>query len=142
MTTEREKLFGDDLRLAERAAGMDMVRDWAGDLEIAHGNDNIIQALTMRLKVRKGELALLGWPTYGSRLHELIGEPNNTRTHVILMAHARNAIEQDPRVAEVREVRTQVLQGERSVVRVIMDILLINEPNPVNLVFPVDLEAS
>ena len=141
MATEREKLFGNDLRLDERVGGLDLVPDPAGDLELAQGNDNIVQALILRLKVRKGELAPLGWPNYGSRLHEMIGQPNNARTHVILMAHARSAIEQDPRVAEVEEVHTQVLAGERSVVRIIMEILLINEPHPINLVFPVNLEA-
>lgn len=141
MLTEREKLFGNDLQVAERAAGFDLVPDVAGDLDLAQGNENIIQALILRLRVRKGELAPLGWPNYGSRLHELIGKPNNNRTHVILMAHARNAIEQDPRVAEVKEIRTQVLPGERSVVRIMMEILLINEPNPLNLIFDMNLEA-
>ncbi|MBI1929545.1 GPW/gp25 family protein [Candidatus Poribacteria bacterium] len=142
MPTEREKLFGNDLRLVERTGGLDLAPDAAGDLDLAQGNDNIIQALMLRLKVRKGELAPLGWPNYGSRIHELIGEPNNSRTHVILMAHARNAIEQDPRVAEVKSVRTQPLPGERNVVRILMEITLINEPNPINLVFPVNLEAT
>jgi phage baseplate assembly protein W len=138
---DHEKLFGNDLRLAERAPGFDLIPDVAGDLDLAQGNENIIQALILRLKVKKGELAPLGWPNYGSRLHELIGEPNNSRTHVMLMAHARNAIEQDPRVAEVKEVRTEVLPGEREVVRIIMDILLINAPNPLNLVFDMNLES-
>ena len=140
MATERKKHFGVDLRLAEGTGGLDLVSDVAGDLNLAQGNDNTIQALTLRLKVRKGELAALGWPNYGSRLHELIGEPNNSRTHLILMAHARNAVEQDPRVAEVKSVRTQVPPGEPNVVRIIMEILLIDEPNPINLVFPVNLE--
>jgi phage baseplate assembly protein W len=95
----------------------------------------------MRLKVRQGELEKLGWPNYGSRLHELLGAPNNSRTHVMLMAHARKAIERDPRVAEVRQVKSEVLPGEREVVRLIMDILLINAPNPLNLVFDINLES-
>ena len=141
MVTEREKLFGNDLRLDERVGGLDLGPDSAGDLELAQGNDNIIQALILRLKVRKGELAPLGWPDYGSRLHEMIGQPNNARTYMILMAHARSAIEQDPRVAKIEEVHTQVVPGERSVVRIIMEILLINEPHPINLVFSVNLEV-
>ena len=139
---DRERLFGSDLRLAGRAPGFDLDRDAAGDIALAQGNDNIIQALILRLKVRKGELAPLGWPNYGSRLHELIGEPNNGRTHVMLMAHARNAIEQDPRVSEVKSVRTEVVPGERDVVRIIMEILLISATNPLNLVFDVSLEPA
>ena len=142
MAIERELLFGSDLRLLEQAGVMDLVYDPAGDLASAQGNDNILQALTMRLLVRKGELTLLGWPNYGSRLHELIGEPNNQRTHTILMAHARNAIEQDPRVEQVISVEARVLPGERDVVRLEMEIQLIRENNPVNLVFDVRLGTT
>jgi phage baseplate assembly protein W len=138
---ERERLFGNDLRLAPRAPGFDLVGNAAGDLDQVRGNDNIVQALIMRLKVRQGELAPLGWPNFGSRLYELLGAPNNARTHVMLMAHARKAIEQDPRVAEVRQVRTEVLRGEPETVRLIMDILLIDTPNPLNLVFDINLES-
>ena len=123
-----------------RAPGLDLVRDASGDIELAEGNDNIEQALLLRLRVRKGELAPLGWPDYGSRLHELIGEPNNSRTHVMLMAHARNAVERDPRVAEVKRIRAEVLPGERDVVTLVMDIVLIDAPTPLNLVFDISLE--
>ena len=134
------RLFGRDLRVTMRAPGLDLVGDASGDIELAEGNDNIEQALLLRLRVRKGELAPLGWPDYGSRLHELIGEPNNSRTHVMLMAHARNAVELDPRVAEVLLIRAEVLPGERDVVTLVMDIALIDAPNPLNLVFDVSLE--
>jgi phage baseplate assembly protein W len=138
----REKLFGNDLQLAERANGFDLLPAPGFDLDLAEGNDNIVQALTLRILVRKGELAPLGFPDYGSRLYELIGEPNNNRTHIKLMAFARIAIEQDPRVLKIQNIQTLVIPGERSVVRLIMDILLISEPNPLNLVLDINLEAS
>ncbi len=141
MTTEREKLFGNDLQLVERAGGRDLIADNAGDLALAQGNDNVVQALTMRLLVREGELARLGWPNYGSRLHELIGEPNNARTHLKLMAFARSAIERDPRVLQVADVQARVLPGERDVVRLSLDVLLIDKPHPLNLVFDAHLET-
>lgn len=134
---EREILFGQDLKLADRFGGLDLSRE--RDLDLATGYNNAIQALILRLRVRQGELAPLGWPTYGSRIHELIGEPNNNFTHIKLMAYARNAIEADPRVAEVTDIRA--LPGERSTVRLLLDILLIDEPNPLNLVYDLDLEA-
>jgi phage baseplate assembly protein W len=139
---ERASLFGNDLALAERVGGEDLLPDNAGDLALAQGNDNIVQALRLRLQVRLGELAPLGWPTYGSRLHELIGQPNNARTHVRLMAFARVAVEQDPRVAEVKSIETQVLPGERDTARVLMDVILIDTPSPLNLVFDLDLGAA
>jgi phage gp46-like protein len=140
MTEERQRLFGDDLELYSRNETYDLRPNGAGDLGLAHGNENIVQALTLRLRVRRGDLAPLGWPAYGSRLHELIGEPNITRVHVRLMAYARSAIEEDPRVAEVMEVSAS--PSERDTVRLTMDIRLIEEPNPLNLVFDFDLEGA
>lgn len=132
---DRATLFGNDLKIVDRAGGLDLIGDNQGDLALAEGNDNIVQALTLRLQVRKGELARLGWADYGSRLHELIGEPNTSRTHVKLMAFARAAVEQDPRVLEVTSVESHVIPGERDTVRILMEVTLINEPNPLNLVF-------
>jgi phage baseplate assembly protein W len=123
-----------------RNEAYDLRPNGAGDLRLAQGNENIIQALTLRLRVRRGELAPLGWPTYGSRLHELIGEPNINRVHVRLMAYARAAIEEDPRVAEVSQVGAS--PGGRDTVRLTMDIRLIDQPNPLNMVFDFDLEGA
>jgi phage baseplate assembly protein W len=139
---DREKIFGTDLQLAERFGGLDLIPGAGGDIRLANGNDNIVQALTLRLKVRRGELAALGWPNYGSRLHELIGEPNNNRTRTILMAHARNAIMEDPRVVDVLKIEAQVLPGERDTVRTQMQIQLIEEQVPLNFVFDVSLGNS
>jgi phage baseplate assembly protein W len=135
-------LFGADLRLRETGGNLDLTRDDAGDLDLAAGSDNIVQALTLRLLVRRGELAPLGWPDYGSRLHELIGEPNVVRTRALLMTFAQAAIDQDPRVDRVRDIRARVPDGERNVVRLEIDILLISQPSPVNLVFDIPLERA
>jgi len=139
MATEREKLFGNDLKLVNRASGLDLIAGGGGDLDLARGNDNIVQALTLRLLVRKGELAPLGFPDYGSRLDELIGEPNNRRTQLILMARAREAISQDPRVVDIPRIEARVLPGDRDIVRLDMDIDLIQQQTPLNLVFDVNL---
>jgi phage baseplate assembly protein W len=139
MAQDRLKLFGTDLLLASRAGGYDLVPDYQGDMALTQSTDNISQALTLRILVRRGELARLGWPDFGSRVHELIGEPNNLRTRTRLMAFARNAIERDPRVVEITSIKAE--PAERSLVRLEMDIQLINEPNPLNLVVAIDLEA-
>jgi len=139
MAVDRDKLFGVDVLLGDFAPGLDASTDPGGDLKLAEGPDSISQALTLRLKVRRGELALLGWPNYGSRLHELIGEPNNTRTRAIVMAHARAAILEDPRVVDITRLEARMPPGERDTVRLDMDIQLIEEQNPLNLVFDVAL---
>lgn len=141
MPTEREQLFGNDLQVRDRFGGFDLVPNEHLDLGLSQGNANIIQALQLRLRVRRGELAPLGWPRYGSRIHELIGEPNTPRTHARLMAYARAAIEADARVQEIQSLRAEVLPGERTVVRLFIDILLINEPNPLLLISDINLEG-
>jgi phage baseplate assembly protein W len=141
MIPERDLLFGADLRLLERSASFDLIGDNLGDLALARGPDNIAQALTLRLLVRRGELDRLGWPDFGSRLHELIGEPNNQRTRVLAMAHARTAIEKDARVREVTGIRASIPPGDRSTIQLEIDIELITENTPVNLVFDVRLQG-
>src|SRR5947209_1051833 len=137
MADDREILFGTDLKLMEDDGMVDLVSDRSGDLALAAGNTNISQALALRLMVRQGELGQLGLPDYGSRLHELIGQPNNQRTRVIAMGLARTAVEQDPRVKQVLKVEAQ--QEEHDVLRIKMDIELIEENTPLNLVFDVRL---
>lgn len=139
MAIDRELLFGADLKLLETGGVLDLTGDRSGDLALAVGNDNIIQALQLRLVVRRGELTRLGWPDYGSRMHELIGEANNQRTRTIAMGHARAAIEEDPRVKEVKTVTARVPTGERDTVRLEMEIELIHENTPLNLVFDLRL---
>jgi phage baseplate assembly protein W len=141
MAIERTALFGNDLQLADRPSGLDLVPSSQGDLGVARGNDNIAQALSLRLQVRQGELAPLGLPNYGSRLHELIGAPNQRRTQIKLLAFARTALEADPRVQKINQIGARVLPGDRNVVRLDIELLLIDQPHPFNLVYDLNLEA-
>ncbi len=146
MDTDRQQLFGTDLRLGQAAGGLDFMlagpTGTAGDMGLAHGNDNIVQALTLRLRVRKGELAPLGWPDFGSRLHELIGEPDLPRTRLKAQAFARDALQADPRVQEVESIDVVSIPGERSVLRLSAMLLLIHENTPLNLIFNLALEGA
>jgi phage baseplate assembly protein W len=146
MTFDRQTLFGTDLLLRDGAGGMDMTLEGpvgaSGDLGLAVGNANAVQALTLRLRVRKGELAPLGWPDYGSRLHELIGEPDLPRTRLKAQAFARDAVEADPRVKKVESVQVVSIPGERGVLRLALLVRMIDSPTPLDLVFDVALEGS
>ena len=146
MPFDRQQLFGTDIRLMDGAGGLDFSLEGpagaSGDLGLAVGNDNAVQALTLRLRVHKGELANLGWPEYGSRLHELIGEPDLARTRLKAQTFARDAVEADPRVKKVESVDVVSIPGERGVLRLAMAVLLIDQPTPLNLVFDVALEGS
>ncbi len=142
MVDQRTEQLGADLRLAWTWRGADLVVDGSGDLALATGVDNIVQALPLRLRVRRGELAALGRPRYGSRIDELVGEPNVTRTQVMLMARAREALERDPRVVEVGDVEAVVVPGERDLIRLRLQVRLVSAAEPISLVHDERLEAS
>lgn len=104
-------LFKTDLALARRErntptsdrAFVDL-RDARGDLVLADGRVNLAQALLNRLYTRRGALASTGHPDYGSRLHQLVGEPDSRRTRALADFYIREALTADPRVAEVADV--------------------------------------
>jgi phage gp46-like protein len=146
MALDRQRLFGNDIGLRDGAGGVDFILGGpvgsSGDLSLAMGNENAVQALSLRLRVRKGELAPLGWADYGSRLHELIGEPDLSRTRLRAQVFARQAIEADPRVKQVQSVDVVSIPGERGVLRLALSVLLIDQPTPLNLVFDLALEGA
>ena len=75
-----------------------------GDVDITIGRDNLVQAIINRLLTRRGELATLGHPDYGSRLHELIGELNNLRLRVLAELYIRDCLAQEIRIEKIRYV--------------------------------------
>jgi phage baseplate assembly protein W len=143
---QRSSLFGNDIRLRDGTGGVDFSLAGpvgsSGDVALCTGNDNAVQALSLRLRVRQGELAALGWPDYGSRLHELIGQPDLPRTRLKAQVFARAAVEADPRVRQVEAVDVVSIAGERSILRLAMLVLLIDQATPLNLVFDLSLEGA
>lgn len=112
------------------------------DLEVAQSVDNIVQALINRIMTRRGELAPLGHPDYGSRHHELIGEPNVVRTRNLIKLYILQALRDEPRIEKVLGVTVRAEhQPPRDVVRVELDLKLISAPTPINLIIPFSLEA-
>lgn len=112
------------------------------DLEVADSLDNIVQALVNRIMTRRGELAPLGHADYGSRHHELIGEPNVIRTRNLIKLYILQALRDEPRIEKVlRATVSAEHQPPRDVVRIELDLKLIGAPTPVNLIIPFSLEA-
>jgi phage baseplate assembly protein W len=68
------------------------------DLATMSERENLAQALILRLLTPRGSLAELGHAVYGSRLHELIGEPKNQATRNLCRAFVLEAVAQEPRV--------------------------------------------
>ena len=109
------------------------------DLSVASEVPQAVQFLVNRLSTRRGELAPLGHPDYGSRHHELIGEPNTERTRNLVKIYVLDALRQEPRVAKVLHCVVRTVERERDVVRIELTLRLIEHDEPLNLVVPVDL---
>jgi phage baseplate assembly protein W len=109
------------------------------DLSVAAAVPQAVQFLVNRLSTRRGELAPLGHPDYGSRHHELVGEPNNERTRNLVKVYVLDCLRQEPRVAKVLRCVVRTAERERDVVRVELTLRLIEHDEPLNLVVPVDL---
>jgi hypothetical protein len=113
------------------------------DLDIARGTDAADQFLVNRLMTHRGELATLGHPTYGSRHHELIGQPNVERTRNLIKLYVLEALGEESRVEKVLSCDVRAAhQPPRDVVRIEMLLRLVGEPNDRTLVVPFDLGAS
>ncbi|HYJ84696.1 MAG TPA: GPW/gp25 family protein [Pyrinomonadaceae bacterium] len=145
-------LFGRDLRLnyalsggffedADLASG----RPFAAvrrerDLLVSDGIDNLTQAIANRLKTRKGELASLGHPDYGSRHHELIGEPNVDRTRNLIKLYVLQALRDEPRIERTLSATVRAEHSPpRDSVRIELSLRVIGQPAPLNLVVPFSL---
>jgi phage baseplate assembly protein W len=143
-----EELYGSDIKLQVMVSkeyyglGADLQVGKKGDLQTVSGRENLGQALMQRLLTRTGELSDLGHPGYGSRLHELIGQPNNQSTRDLVRLYAKECIMQEPRVKDIAEVKVIPVSGDPHAVILDIAVIPIKSNVPMNLVFPYYLEVS
>lgn len=111
------------------------------DLATVEGRENLVQAILNRLLTRQGELTALGHPRYGSRLHMLIGEPNNLRVRGLADAYIREALAQESRVAKVNWISFDApTRGyDRSTLRATLSVQPINNAAPFTIQIPINL---
>lgn len=86
------------------------------------GLENLAQAVLLRLLTPRGELAALGHPEYGSRLHELIGHENNTTRRNLLKLFILEALKLEPRIDKVAELKVTPLPKQPSTVDVLLKV--------------------
>lgn len=144
--------WGSDLRLLtnleqqnERDRGRDLSiieRQTTGqvDLETLTELDNLRQALLLRFLTPVGELEALGHPDYGSRLFDLIGEPNTPTNRNRAKMYVLQALAQEPRVAEIVSVDVTTRATDRSRIDIYVRLKPITVDTVLNLVFPFFLE--
>ena len=113
------------------------------DLVTAAGGDNITQAVIHRLKTSYGELAPLGHPDYGSRHHQLIGEPNTEHNRRLVKLYILQALSKETRIEKI--LRAEIRYDGRldpSRVDIVLDIKLGVVDEVVNLVVPFYFEVG
>ena len=100
-----------------------------------------MQALLVRFNTPLGDLAALGHPDFGSRLHDLIGRPNDETTRNLVRLFTLESLRQEPRVGQVQDLAVSTVSGRPDQVLVGIKLAPIATQSPVNLVFSVSLEA-
>lgn len=154
MAVNQER-FGIDLRLLRDLDRIKSNRDPGHDLSVRKRNetslvdldtyvgaDNLVQALVLRLLTPQGELAVLGHPTYGSRLAELIGELNTETIRNRAKLYTLEALTADPRVKQVQSVIVKQSKRDRTQVDIAVKLLAIDSDTLLNFVFPFFLEKA
>ena len=134
--------LGRDLRIVETELGYDLKVSKAGDLETIEEEFNLAQALIMRLNTARGELLDLGHSSFGSRLHELVGEPNNERTRELARIYAMECISRDPRVEEIVSMGVETARDDPNRVDISISVKVIDATSLLNIVFPFYLEVA
>lgn len=143
-----EDLLGTDLKLLIETRpeylglGADIMVSKKGDLQAASGRANLGQAIMHRLLTRKGEIGDLGHPEYGSRLHELIGKPNNEMTRELVRLYVKECISQEARVQDIVDITVIVPRDNPNTVLLDITVLPIKSSVPMNVVFPFYLEVE
>ena len=115
----------------------------ARDVKVARGVDTLRQAIANLIKTYKGELTPLGHPNYGSRHHELIGQPNVERTRNLIKLYILQALKQERRIEKVLSA-TVFAEHEppRDTVRIELELKVQLVSLPLNIIVPFNLSEG
>jgi phage baseplate assembly protein W len=114
----RDRDFRPVYRVAAEHGRAPRANGWLFDAAVVSGRSNLEQAIILRLLTPQGELAELGHPDYGSRVHELIGSGNTETKRSLLRLRVLEALQREPRIATTDEVIVVKSPGRRSAVDV------------------------
>ena len=134
--------LGKDIKIVEMDPGYDLDLSPTGDFETIGEEYNLAQAIIMRLNTMQGELRDLGHSSYGSRLSELIGEPNNERTRELARIYALESVTRDPRVEEVVGISAEMFKDDPHQINLNISVRAKGLTTILNMVFPFYLEVA
>jgi phage baseplate assembly protein W len=109
------------------------------DFVTAEGRDNLGQALTTRLLTPKGELAPLGHPAYGSRLHEIIGQLNTATTRNLAKLFVIESLKAERRVGKIQSVEVTPHPVNRFLIRIAISVKPIGDDAVIATAFELEL---
>jgi hypothetical protein len=110
----------------------------AVDIGLVQDKAALAQALIMRLMTERGELEGLGLPDYGSRHHQLIGEPNIERNRNLVKLYILECVRQEPRLQRIvsLDVTAGIGRENRDKVEVRLVVQFKGAPDATILVIP------
>lgn len=109
------------------------------DFVLVAGRENLGQALVARLLTPRGELAPLGHPAYGSRLHEVIGQPNTPTTRNLAKLFVIEALKAERRVEEIVSVEVTPHPANRFLILVAVEVRPVGAEAALALAFGLEL---
>ena len=110
------------------------------DLSVSSNLDNLRQAIEIRLLTPKGELAALGHADYGSRLPDLIGQPNTETNRNLAKLYVIEALKQERRIEKIVSVEVTPAPGQRQLIKIFVQVKAIGVQNVIDLgPFTIDL---
>jgi phage baseplate assembly protein W len=121
-----------------QAVRRDSVTPRTYDLGAVRDRAALVQALVLRLLTERGELAPLGHPDYGSRHHQLIGEPNTEGNRNLVKLYLLECLRQEPRLEQIVRLDVKPGQGRenRDKVDVAITVRIKGAPDPLSFVIP------
>jgi phage baseplate assembly protein W len=99
-----------------------------GDLAVMRGVDNIIQALSHRLKTLLGELTY--HPRYGCNVSLALGLPTAPFSSLMASAWVHEALKAEPRVFQIHACKAEV---DGDIIRIAAKITLVGDNSPFDL---------
>jgi phage baseplate assembly protein W len=110
------------------------------DLSVSTDLDNLRQAIEIRLLTPKGELAPLGHADFGSRLPDLIGQPNTETNRNLAKLYVIEALKQERRIEKIVLVEVTPAPGQRQLIKIFLQVKAIGVQSVIDLgPFTIDL---
>lgn len=136
--------FGTDIGLAAGGSigGSLRLETEGGDLEASSGLGNLAQAIWIRLATPLGDLAHLGHPKLGSRLHNLIGRLATPANLALAKAYVREALRGESRIERIEYLSVTADPGRPDLLRIDLGVRPTGAPDPLALSLQMSLEPG